>query len=141
MTTDDLEQSNDLVEFLLRETGETLYIVVQYDPESWNIQYVNDAVRQRIAVWEVHFDQIVDEFRRDAERNAKREQLFEVGNFYCSLHVFNDLVIIHFSQPDGHGVIFGYDPQAASNLTSFVALCLPRIRQHSLEELPTNPTW
>lgn len=137
-----MTQTNDeLVEFLLDTTGDTLYVVVQYGADSWEFRYVREEVRERIATWEEQIDKILGQFRADAKRNSQRKRLFNVGEFYCSLHLFNDLIIIHFSQPSGEGIIFGYDPDAASNLTAFVELCLPRIRQHALEHVDTSPTW
>lgn len=135
------EYDDELVEFLLDETGETLYMVVQYQPDSWEFRYMSTQVRERIATWDEHIDEIIDQFRKEARRNSQREQLFSVGAFYCSLHLFHDLLLLHFSQLDGQGVFFGYDPEAASNLTAFVKLCLPYIRQHALEEVGRSPAW
>jgi hypothetical protein len=130
-----------LVAFLLEETGDTLQIVVEYDSDAWEFLYVQDAVREEIEDWETPTDDIIDDFRREAQRNVDREQLYDVGSFYCSLHLFDRLLLVHFSQPDGQGIIFGYDPAAASNLTAFVELCLPYIREHSLAEIESTPAW
>lgn len=132
---------DDLVEFLLQETGETLHVVVEYDSDSWTFLYVREAVRQRVEDWETHADEIIDDFRDEAHQNADREQLFDVGSFYCSLHLFDELLLVHFCQPDEQGIIFGYDPAAASNLTAFVDLCLPHIREHTLSEVSASPAW
>lgn len=130
-----------LVDFLLETTGDRLYVVLEYDESAWHIRYVREAVRERMAGWEDSLDEIVDGFREDAARSGEREALFGVGSFYCSLHLFGDLILIHFSQPDGRGVLFGYDPDAATNLTAFVELCLPRIREHALPDVGEPPTW
>lgn len=134
-------RDDDLVEFLLEETGDTLHVVVEYDCDEWQFLYVHEAVRERIEDWEPHADEIIDDFRREAHRNADREQLFDVGSFYCSLHLFDELLLVHFCQPDEQGIIFGYDPAAASNLTAFVDLCLPYIREHNLSEISASPVW
>lgn len=133
--------TNELVEFLLEETGETLHIVVEYDADEWQFLYVRETVHERINKWETQAADILEEFRRDARRNTDREQLFSVGSFYCSLHLFDELILLHFSQPDEQGIIFGYDPIAASNLTTFVELCIPRLRDHALSEINESPTW
>lgn len=130
-----------LIEFLLKETGDTLHVVVKYDRDAWDFLYVRDAVRERIEGWEPHADEIIDDFRSEAQRNADREQLFDVGSFYCSLHLFDKLLLIHFSHPNDRGIIFGYDPAAAPNLTAFVDLCLPHIRDHALSNIDASPTW
>lgn len=131
------ESANPLVKFLLEETGETLYVVVQHETNSWDVLYVRDAVRERIKAWERDLGELMDHFREDAKANRQREELFDVGSFHCSLHLFDELLIIHFSQSSGEGILFGYSPQAAPNLTTFVDLCLPYIRRQ-LEEYTSN---
>ena len=135
------DPGDPLVDFLLETTGDRLYIVLGYDEDGWNIRYVHDAVRERIATWEDALGDTLDEFRADAERSTERETLFDVGTFYCTLHLFDDLILIHFSQPDGRGLLFGSHPAAAANLTSFVELCLPRIRRHALSDVGGPPAW
>jgi len=130
-----------LVEFLLDETGDTLHVVIEYDRSAWEFLFVRDAVRERIEDWEMHADKIFNDFRYEAQRNADREQLLDVGSFHCSLHLFDGLLLVHFSHPDERGIIFGHDPSAASNLTAFVNLCLPHIREHGLSEISTAPAW
>lgn len=41
----------ELAGFMLQETGDTLYVVVQYDSDSWRFRYVRDEVRERIEEW------------------------------------------------------------------------------------------
>lgn len=50
---------DELAGFMLQETGDTLYVVVQYDSDSWWFRYVRDGVRERIEGWETHADEIV----------------------------------------------------------------------------------
>lgn len=135
------QHGDELVDFLLEETGDTLYVVVEYDSDEWRFLYVRDAVRERIEGWKIHTDEIIDDFRREAHRNTDREQLFNVGSFYCSLHLFDELLLVHFSQPDEQGIIFGYDPAAASHLTTFVELCLPHLREQVLADVGGQPSW
>lgn len=125
----------DLVEFLLQETGDTLHTVVEYDADEWRFLYGAEAVSERIEDWDATSADVVQEFRQEARRNTDRERLFDVGSFYCSLHLFDELILLHFNQPDERGVIFGYDPSAASNLTTFVELCMPRIREQVSSDL------
>lgn len=133
--------SDDLVEFLLQETGETLHVVDEYDCDAWQFSYVREAVRERIGDWELHADEFIEDFRREAHRNADRERLFGVGSFYCSLHLFDELLLVHVCQPAEQGIIFGYDPAAAAHLTAFVELCLPHVRQHALSGVSASPAW
>lgn len=131
---------DDLVAFLLEETGETLYIVVEYDRDGPEFRYVSDVVSERMRDWEDRIDEILEQFRSESIRTSEWKELFDVGEFYCSLHLFDDLLVIHFNG-DGSGIIFGYDPEAASNLTAFVELCLPIIRRHAVDDVPSSPNW
>lgn len=123
------ESTDPLVEVLLEETADTLQVVVQHEEESWEILYVRDAVQDQIERWETGFGEIIEQFRRDAAANRRREEVFDAGAFYCSLHLFDEVLIIHFSRSSGEGILFGYNPDAAPNLTSFVDLCLPYIHR------------
>jgi len=133
------ESSDPLVEFLLEETADTLHVVVQHEETSWEVLYVNDAVQDQIERWETDFREIVEQFQRDAAANRRREEVFDAGAFYCSLHLFDQLLIIHFSRSSGEGILFGYDPAAAPNFTSFVDLCLPHIRRQLDKYAPPPP--
>ncbi|WP_114577181.1 hypothetical protein [Saliphagus sp. LR7] len=137
----DTDTETDLIEFLLEETGDTLRTVVEYDPDGWHFLYGEEAVYGQIEEWDATSDDVVQAFRQDARRNTDRERLFDVGSFYCSLHLFDELVLLHFNQPDERGVIFGYDPSAAANLTTFVELCVPRLRKRTLSDLDSAPRW
>lgn len=133
------EPTTPLIEFLLEETGDTLQVVVEHGKESWEILYLHDAVQNQIETWETDFGEMMEGFREDAAANAQREAVFDAGRFYCSLHLFDEVLIIHFSRSAGGGLLFGYDPDAAPNLTSFVDLCLPHIHQQLDEDAPPDP--
>lgn len=115
-----------LVDFLVGETGEALYAVVRYDADDWGFLYVNDRVSDVFEAWErdVGLDAVAAGFRQESATNAEREALPGMGEFYCTLHLFEDWVVLHFSDADG-GIVFAYDSAAASNLSSFVDLCFP----------------
>lgn len=123
------ESTDPLIEFLLEETSDTLQVVVHHETDSWDFLYVHDAVRESIDEWETSFDELMEQFRTDAETNRQREEVFDAGSFHCSLHLFEGVLIIHFSRASGEGILFGYDPDAAPNLTSFVDLCSPHIHR------------
>lgn len=126
----------ELVDFLVRETGDALYAVVRYDPDEWGFLYVNENVRDVFETWarEIGLDVVADGFRQEAAMNAGRESLPGMGEFYCTLHLFEDWVVLHFSG-GSQGIVFAYDSAAASNLSSFVDLCSPFV-EDSLASAP-----
>jgi hypothetical protein len=121
------EPDGPLMELLLEETGNILQVVVHHGVDSWDIVYVHEAAREQAETWEANFGELMDQFRNDADANRQREEVFDAGAYYCSLHLFEEVLIIQFNRPAGDGMLFRYDPDAAPNLTSFVELCLPHI--------------
>lgn len=130
-----------LVEFLLRETGEYLQIVLRYDADSWDALYLSQIAAQGIDDAPADVNDLLDAFRDEGPRNVHLDRVFELDNYYCSLHLFGALVLLHFGQPDHRGIVFGYDPAAASHLTDFVAVTLPYIREAGLDDLDDDPSW
>lgn len=82
---------------------------------------------------------MLDGFRRMDRTNIQLESAFDVGEFYCSLHLFGGLMMIHFYEPDDVGVIFGFDPAAASHLTEFVSMTIPFVGRVGLDDLGEEP--
>lgn len=122
-----------LVTFLLNETGDALHAVVRYDDDSWRLLYRSERAESVFDSWERAsddeiFNLVVADFRRDAEANHRRGRLLGVGDYRCSLHLFENWAIIHFTGSDESGVVFAYDSTAASHLSSFVDLCEPYVR-------------
>lgn len=132
---------DELVEFLLEETGDHLHLVLQYDADAWEPLYMSDIADEVIAEAGADLNDLLDAFRREGRQNARLNALFGLDGYYCSLHLFGELVLLHFGQPDRRGIVFGYAPIAASHLTDFVAVTLPYIRRAGLEELDEAPSW
>lgn len=130
-----------LVDFLLEETGSYLYAVVQYDPESWEYKYVSEAGEGLIADLDDHVHEVLDEFRREGRQMGELGEALQTSGHFCSLHLFGGFVLINFSQADGHGILCGFDPNAASHLTDFVEVVLPYVRQAGLSGLDEDPSW
>lgn len=133
---------DDLVRFLLRETGDQLFFVIQYDPASWRSLYLSSVAERLLAeTRDADIVELLEGFRREGRRNTQVNSTFDIGEYYCSLHLFGGLVMIHFFQPTAEGVIFGFDPAAAPHLSDFVSLTLPYIRRAGLDELDDEPAW
>lgn len=131
----------ELVEFLRRETGEYLYAVLQYDADAWETLYLDRSAESVHARMAANAEGLLESFRREGRRRARLTTHNEVGAYYCSLHLFDGVVLLHFSQPGPEGIILGYDPDAASHLTDFVSLILPYVRDAGLDELDGDPDW
>lgn len=132
---------DQLVQFLRQETGERLHFVLTYDTDSWTMPFVSNDAEDLFASMGLEFETLLETFEKEGERNARLQSIFELGWYYCSLHLFEATVVIHFFQYDGHGVIFGFHPSAASHLTAFVSLIIPYVREAGLEEIKQEPAW
>lgn len=133
--------NEELVEFLLRETGEHLHVVLRYDADDWEQLYLSETAEDLLDRTAADVDEVLDLFRQEGGRNERLQSTFDLGWYYCSLHLFEAIVVIHFFQFDDRGIIFGYDPAAATHLTGFVSLVLPYIRAAGLEDLDESPDW
>lgn len=128
------------VELLLEETGERLYTVVEYDAKQWEYRYVNDEMDELIAAIDPDIGEMIDQFRREGEQKTRMNTVFELDGYHCSLHLFDSVVLFHFFQSDGQGIICGFDPSAAANLTEFVSLIRPYLLQAGLETVDGSST-
>lgn len=133
---------DELVRYLLHETGERLFFVLRYTVDEWDTLYLSSVASTLLAeTADADIREMLDGFRQEGRTNTRVESAFDVGEYYCSLHLFGGLVMIHFFQPGDEGVIFGFDPAAASHLTDFVSLTIPYIRRAGLEGLGDEPAW
>lgn len=133
---------DELVRVLLRETGDRLSFVLRYHAEDWEPLYLGAAAERFLEeTSDDAFDAMLDGFRRNGRDNSRLAAASDLGEFYCSLDLFGGLVLIHFFEPPGDGVIFGFDPSAASHLTDFVSLILPYVRDSGLDGLDEDPNW
>jgi DNA-binding response OmpR family regulator len=123
------------VELLLNETGDRLYAVLQYDAESWEYRYVGADIEELIATMRPDIDAVLEQFRREGQQNAELCSTFELDRYNCSLHHFEGLVLIHFYQSDGQGIVCAFDTDAATHLTEFVGLVRPYLDQAEFDNI------
>ena len=55
------------------------------------------------------------------------ERAFPFGNSYVTVRRFEEAIIVHFPTGSNRGVVVSLEPEAASNLTTFMIECLRRI--------------
>jgi DNA-binding response OmpR family regulator len=135
---DDALSGDVLVELLLRETGDNLYIVLQYDADSWDYRYVGDAAEEMVASMNPDIEEILPQFRREGREQTRLNDTFELGGYFCSLHLFDAVVVLHFYKANQQGVVCGFDPDTAPNLTDFVSLVHPYIRRDEWATVETD---
>ncbi|MFB6253129.1 MAG: response regulator transcription factor [Halobacteriaceae archaeon] len=113
------------VELLLRETGDRLYLVLEYDSDSWSYRYLSDIAEETIAQINPDLNDLLDQFRNEGQQRSQLKDIFNLDEYYCSLHLYEAIVLLHFHLADQQGIICGFDPEAASHLNDFVNLIRP----------------
>lgn len=121
-----------LVELLLRETGSRLWTVFQYDVESWEYRYVGETVEALISRLDSGLQSFVDQLRQEGQHHERLNANIELDGYRCSVHYFEAILFMHFYQAENRGVVCGFDPAAAPNLTNFISLIRPYFRQADL---------
>lgn len=132
---EDVLSGDVFVELLLKETGDRLYVVLEYDADTWEYRYVNGQLDELIATMDSDIDEMIDIFRREGREKANLNTAFELGGYHCSLHLFDAVVLVHFYQSHDQGIVCGFDPGAASNLTEFVSLVRPYLLQADVDHI------
>jgi DNA-binding response OmpR family regulator len=132
---EDLLSGDVFVELLVKETGDRLYIVLDYDADTWEYRYVNGQLDELLATMDSDIDEMIDQFRREGQEKARLNTVFELEGYHCSLHLFDAVVLVHFYHSHDHGIICGFDPGAASNLTEFVSLVRPYLLKADVDDI------
>jgi len=115
------------VEVLREHTGDQLYTVMQYEEDGWEYRYVNDSAADLLAEIDPDLDEFVEQCRQEGRQKTRLNTLFDLNDYYCSLHFFDTVILINFYQTDNQGIVCGFNPDAAPNLNSFVSLIRPYV--------------
>jgi DNA-binding response OmpR family regulator len=117
------------VELLLKEAGQQLFFVIEHDERSHEYRYVDQAIEQRLATVESDIDALLEQFRQEGKESVNLDAALGLGGYQCSLHLFNSMMVIRFPKTATRGIVCGFDPSTAPNLTDFVSLVTPYIQQ------------
>lgn len=123
-----------LVELLLQETGSRLWTVFQYDADSWEYRYVGGPEESLISKLDAGLKSFVNQLRKEGRHHESLNAEIELDGYRCSVHYFEAILFMHFYQAENRGVVCGFDPAAAPNLTDFISLIRPYFRQADLFE-------
>jgi DNA-binding response OmpR family regulator len=130
------------VELLIKEAGEQLYFVIEHDDHSHEYRYVDRAIEQRLATVESDLDALLEQFRQEGQESANLNAALDLDGYQCSLHLFGSMMIVRFPKTTTQGIVCGFDPSTAPNLTDFVSLVSPYIQgtqeQSSTQRSPNH---
>ncbi|MFC7166656.1 hypothetical protein [Halospeciosus flavus] len=115
---------NDLLAFLQRRAGNTLRIVVTYDADGFDLEYVRDDLDRATVdatVSDIHA-------RLTSKPAPSEDECAEhLGRRYVSLQLREEAVVLNFPTDPNAGRVVTLEPEAARQLTGFVAECSKRV--------------
>jgi hypothetical protein len=130
--------SDRLVEFLREKAGPALRVVARYDGDSYEFRFTRDDIESQYSRAELR--QHVESFRMDENVGNALERDLHAGDHHCSLRVFDETVILNFTQGAGVGTIISLEPTAGRDLLSFITEAL-RVLNTTDEQIKSKPNW
>lgn len=121
-------------EILLQETGDDLTFIIEYKPDSWDYRYMTGGIGYSFASEDTDLNSLINIFRKENQKNTQIKNTLDLDDYYCSLHLFDALVLIHLYKQTGNGVICAFEPGVAPNITDFVSFIRPYLNHPN--ELP-----
>lgn len=99
--------------------GDALRSLAAYDRADLELVYERDDVATKNRV----IDDIHEELILNDIGIGRLEDLFEVGEWHCTMHRFEDAVCIHHSTGDYQGVLVSVDTNAGVDLEAVARAC------------------
>lgn len=65
------------------------------------------------------------------ESSPSEEAVFPFGDLYATLRNFDETIIVHFPLGSDRGLVVSMEPEATTQLDTFVSGCLDRLEQAS----------
>ncbi|MFC3477643.1 DUF7522 family protein [Halobacterium litoreum] len=129
-----------LVEFVRDAAADRLRGVVRYHEDDYRFLYERED-----AGWgpseTADVERFVDQFRHAELDEVERTHLLNVGNHHATVRLYDGAVVIHFPQGEGVGTLVSLDPEAASDLATFVSSCLGHLYRDSPQVVENAPDW
>lgn len=119
-----MEHAEALVRYLSDRGGSMVRSAIYYDEETIEMLYMRDDVQEQYTERDV--ERIANMLRQE-KRRPKLEELFELGEFHCSLFGFRDGIVMHFPQGPSRGTLVSLDAQASAQFNEFAAECAARV--------------
>ena len=113
----------ELLRYLEKQAGSNLRGVARYDYDSTDVPYLREDIREVRMLSQV--DRMLRRLRPESDPNE--EKAFPFGDMHATLRIFDEAVIMHFPLGVGRGIVVAMEPEAASQLTTFVDGCLSRV--------------
>jgi hypothetical protein len=133
------EERSEIVRFLKQRAGDNLRGVAHYHEDGYELLYVRDDVARRYD--DDRFAELFSTIREEMSERAQQESVYELGRLHCTVRLFDEGIVLNFSQGDRLGTSVSLDPEAASNLTTFAYECIRRLHRDSPQTVVAEPAW
>lgn len=114
-------QSDDLSSFLRSNAGQHLRTVAQYDATDHQIHYLREDVAAKYEGADI--TELFDVLRDDQRRVGSQTEALQMGAHGCTVEVYEQGIILNFSQGPSVGTMVSLDASAGSDLLSFIVRC------------------
>lgn len=128
----------DLVQYLRGEAGDYLRAALHYSEDNYEVLHVRDDVDARYTDEEL--GEFV-EYYRGKRRQLAPDRPFELGNDHCTVSVYDEAILFHFTQGTGVGTIVTLSPEAGRDIVQFITACLEQLYHNSPQDIDNVPTW
>ncbi|UIP00788.1 hypothetical protein Hbl1158_05365 [Halobaculum sp. CBA1158] len=131
-------EPNELVQFLQQQAGEYLRGVVHYSDDDYDALYLRDDVA------DMYTDEELTEFvayYREKNRQLAPDRPFDLGTDHCTISMYDEAIIFHFTQGTDVGTVVTLSPEAGRDVVQFTTDCLEQLYHNSPQEIDDVPTW
>jgi len=119
-----------LVQRLRSELGEYLYVTLIYHDDSIQLLQVAPTAADALSRADEQLTEshpTVTEIKRCCTEQTAAQTL-PFGDHRCSLHLYDEWLLLHYREPPA-GVVIGVDAESASNLRGFLTDISPMISE------------
>jgi len=113
-------QPDQFTQFLKRQAGDALRLVVHFTTDSHSVSYVRENIAHQYSNNE--FVHIIDDARKYASVAHSDVVTDSAGPLYCQVVCFEDIVGLVFPRT-AEDTLVTLDPTAAENLHNFASSC------------------
>lgn len=121
MPPNSVDNSQQLVQKLHEEAGDSLRSVSRYEEDTYEKLFLRENVDAIYS--EDEFEEIFEDLRLEGWGRDTLEDLFNAGDLECSVYGFEQAMMFHFVTSDFKGALVTYDRDAGVDTEEFIRVC------------------
>ncbi|MGB9987103.1 DUF7522 family protein [Salarchaeum japonicum] len=132
------QPANELVEFLREQAGDYLRAAIHYTEHDHDVLYIRDDVAGDYT--DAELATFVDHYRTKS-REQQPDRPFDLGHDHCTISVYDEAILFHFTLTTTVGTIITLAPEAGRDIVQFITHCLEQLHHNSPQSIGPVPTW